>query len=43
VTVPVGPLRLGLDLVASAQVFKRNDQTVVQPGGTAALSVLFGF
>ena len=43
VTVPVGPLRLGLDAVAAAQVFKRNDQTVVQPGGSASLSVLFGF
>jgi hypothetical protein len=43
VTVPVGPVRLGLDASAAAQVFRRNEQTVVQPGGSAALSVLFGF
>ncbi|HET8724836.1 MAG TPA: caspase family protein [Anaeromyxobacteraceae bacterium] len=42
-TVPVGPLRLGLDLAASAQVFKLNGGTVLRPGGTAGLLLLFGF
>ncbi len=42
-TVPVGPLRLGLDLSAAAQLYKLNGSTVVRPGGSAGLLVLFGF
>lgn len=42
-TVPVGPLRLGLDLSIAAQLYRLNDGTVVKPGGSAGLLLLFGF
>jgi hypothetical protein len=42
-SVPVGPLRLGLDVSAAAQLYRLNDRTVVRPGGSAGLLVLFGF
>ncbi|MCX5730058.1 MAG: caspase family protein [Deltaproteobacteria bacterium] len=42
-TLPVGPLRLGIDASAAAQVYKLNDKTVVRPGASAGLLLLFGF
>jgi hypothetical protein len=42
-SVPVGPIRLGLDVSAAAQLYRLNDRTVVRPGGSAGLLVLFGF
>jgi hypothetical protein len=42
-TLPVGPLRLGVDASASAQIYKLNDQTVVRPGASAGLLLLIGF
>ncbi len=40
---PIGPLRLGLDASASAQIYRLNDTTVVRPGASAGLLLLFGF
>ncbi len=42
-TVPVGPLRLGVDVTVAAQVFKLNDSTVVRPGVWGNVLVSFGF
>jgi hypothetical protein len=42
-TFPIGPVRLGLDASASAQLFKLNDTTVLRPGASAGLLLLFGF
>ena len=42
-TLPIGPLRIGLDASVSAQLYKLNDQTVVRPGASAGLLLLFGF
>jgi hypothetical protein len=42
-TLPVGPLRLGLDASLSAQLYRLNDRTVVRPGASAGLLLLFGF
>jgi hypothetical protein len=42
-TVPIGPLRVGLDATVEAQLFRLNDQTVVRPGVWGGLLVLFGF
>jgi hypothetical protein len=42
-SLPVGPLRLGLDLSLSAQLYRLNDKTVVRPGASAGLLLLFGF
>ncbi|MGA8890457.1 MAG: caspase family protein [Anaeromyxobacteraceae bacterium] len=42
-SIPVGPLRLGIDVSAAAQLYRLNDRTVVRPGGSAGLLVLFGF
>jgi hypothetical protein len=42
-SIPLGPVRLGLDVSAAAQLYKLNDKTVVRPGGSAGLLLLFGF
>jgi len=42
-TAPIGPVRVGLDLDASALVLRLNERTAVRPGGTAALLLMFGF
>ncbi len=42
-SLPVGPLRIGLDASLSAQVYRLNDATVVRPGASAGLLLLFGF
>jgi hypothetical protein len=42
-TLPVGPVRLGLDASVSAQLYRLNGETVVRPGASAGLLLLFGF
>jgi len=42
-TFPVGPVRIGLDASATAQLYELNDTTVVRPGASAGLLLLFGF
>jgi hypothetical protein len=42
-TFPIGPLRLGVDASGAAQIYKLNDKTVVRPGASAGLLLLFGF
>jgi hypothetical protein len=42
-SIPIGPVRLGLDVSAAAQLYRLNDETVVRPGGSAGLLLLFGF
>ncbi len=43
-TLPLGPVRLGLDATVGAQGFKLNDKTVVRPAGSLGLIVLlYGF
>ncbi len=43
VTFPVGPLRLGLDASAGAQLFTLNNATTFKPAGSLALVALVGF
>jgi hypothetical protein len=42
-TFPIGPLRLGVDASGAAQIYTLNDKTVVRPGASAGLLLLFGF
>jgi hypothetical protein len=43
VTAPVGPVRVGLDASAGAQVFDLDGSRVVRPAYAAALLALWGF
>jgi hypothetical protein len=43
VSAPVGPIRLGIDALAGAQVLKLNNATSVLPAGSLSLVVLQGF
>jgi len=43
VTFPLGPVRLGLDASAGAQLFTLNNSTTVKPSGSVALVGLVGF
>jgi hypothetical protein len=43
VTAPVGPVRVGLDASAGAQVFDLNGSRAVRPAFSAALLALWGF
>ena len=43
VTFPLGPVRLGLDASAGAQIFTLNNSTTLKPSGSLALVGLVGF